>query len=200
MLTAKTGSPIISREGWQTLLAEQGFHDVLVAGESHDAPPLLTRQSVVLGVSDGAIRIARAKPQSRQATPAAPKAKAPAAALPVRAQSAPGGSVSVTSIVQVMCGGSSKFHSPRQLETSCERTDAALSIPLFEMVCMHSACLPYHVTHVQELQSLVSGLVGARIPEDQPLMEAGLDSIGAVELRNAVAARFGVDLPATDHL
>ena len=62
---------------------------------------------------------------------------------------------------------------------------------------MHSACLPYHVTHVQELQSLVSGLVGARIPEDQPLMEAGLDSIGAVELRNAVAARFGVELPAT---
>ena len=28
-------------------------------------------------------------------------------------------------------------------------------------------------------------------------MDAGLDSIGAVELRNAVGTRFGVELPAT---
>lgn len=31
----------------------------------------------------------------------------------------------------------------------------------------------------------------------QPLMEAGMDSIGAVELRNAVTAKLGVELPAT---
>ncbi len=32
---------------------------------------------------------------------------------------------------------------------------------------------------------------------DEPLMEAGLDSIGAVELRNSVASKYGIDLPAT---
>jgi hypothetical protein len=31
----------------------------------------------------------------------------------------------------------------------------------------------------------------------QPLMEAGLDSIGLVELRNIVSTKFGVELPAT---
>lgn len=43
----------------------------------------------------------------------------------------------------------------------------------------------------------MNSTVGAAVPRDQPLMEAGLDSIAAVELRNAVSAKFGVDLPAT---
>lgn len=43
----------------------------------------------------------------------------------------------------------------------------------------------------------MSGLLGTDISKDEPLMEAGLDSIGAVELRNSVATKFGVELPAT---
>ena len=31
----------------------------------------------------------------------------------------------------------------------------------------------------------------------QPLMDAGLDSLGAVELRTTLASRFAMDLPAT---
>ncbi len=49
----------------------------------------------------------------------------------------------------------------------------------------------------QEVLGVVAELLGERVAADQPLMEAGLDSIGAVELRNAVAANFGVELAAT---
>lgn len=40
-------------------------------------------------------------------------------------------------------------------------------------------------------------VTSCQVPDDQPLMEAGLDSLGAVDLRNALAAQFSVDLPAT---
>ena len=42
-----------------------------------------------------------------------------------------------------------------------------------------------------------AGIVGSRIDPSQPLAEAGLDSIGSVEFRNAASALIGRDLPAT---
>ena len=50
---------------------------------------------------------------------------------------------------------------------------------------------------LQELHAVVEGVLGDSIATDAPLMEAGLDSIGSVEVRNAVASQFGVELPAT---
>ena len=39
--------------------------------------------------------------------------------------------------------------------------------------------------------------MGVHVEPDVPLMAAGLDLLGVVELRNAITAIFGVGLPAT---
>lgn len=49
-----------------------------------------------------------------------------------------------------------------------------------------------------DIQAIVEGILGTSVAADQPIMEAGLDSLGAVELRNTIATKFGIeDLPAT---
>jgi len=48
-----------------------------------------------------------------------------------------------------------------------------------------------------QVLAVVRGVLGAEVAAAQPLAEAGLDSLGAVELRGALGARFGAVLPAT---
>ena len=48
-----------------------------------------------------------------------------------------------------------------------------------------------------QVSAIVGRMLGVAIAPDQPLMEAGLDSLGAVELRTALCSAFGLDLPAT---
>ncbi|GAB4814934.1 hypothetical protein N2152v2_001980 [Parachlorella kessleri] len=50
---------------------------------------------------------------------------------------------------------------------------------------------------VGQLQGIVAGVLGSNVPEDQPLMAAGLDSLGAIELRSAIERQFSLELPAT---
>jgi hypothetical protein len=71
------GSPILSREGWKRLLQEQGFEHAIAVGESIEAPALLSRQSLVLGVSDGQIQVARKTKAQQGQQKTAAKAKAP---------------------------------------------------------------------------------------------------------------------------
>ena len=50
---------------------------------------------------------------------------------------------------------------------------------------------------LEVLKTLAHEATGTDVAPDEPLMSAGLDSLGAVELRNGISARFGVTLPAT---
>ena len=50
---------------------------------------------------------------------------------------------------------------------------------------------------VAEVSAAVFSILGTPVGAQQPLMEAGLDSLGAVELRNALGSRFGLELPPT---
>lgn len=53
------------------LLGEAGFVDVAVAGAARAAAPLLSQQSVISGVSDGAVRAPRSAPPRAAAAPRA---------------------------------------------------------------------------------------------------------------------------------
>ena len=50
---------------------------------------------------------------------------------------------------------------------------------------------------ISAVGALAASVVGREIPSEEPLMEAGLDSLGTVEFNNALQQRFGIDLPAT---
>ena len=48
-----------------------------------------------------------------------------------------------------------------------------------------------------QVSQVVASVLGRDVDQAQPLMEAGLDSLGVMELRNALSTKFAVELPAT---
>ena len=59
------------------------------------------------------------------------------------------------------------------------------------------ASAPDTIAIANQVAALVQRQLGAAVGPEQQLMEAGLDSLGAVELRTSLGAAFGVELPAT---
>jgi acyl carrier protein len=49
----------------------------------------------------------------------------------------------------------------------------------------------------QQVSQAVSGILGHAVAADEPLVAAGLDSLGSVELRTSLQASLRVELPAT---
>lgn len=50
---------------------------------------------------------------------------------------------------------------------------------------------------LEQLHAIAVEVMGKAVESTAPLMAAGLDSLAAVELKNAVSSKFGVSLPAT---
>ena len=80
-----------------------------------------------------------------------------------------------------------------------------MDLHLSEHVCcmwqgMHPSLMssaPQLESVVLRIRKIAHTLLGAAFPDDQPLLEAGLDSLGALELQSSVGQAFHMQLPAT---
>jgi acyl carrier protein len=67
--------------------------------------------------------------------------------------------------------------------------------------CAESRAADVRLSHAQILEAVrgtAAAVIGkGKVADDAPLMDSGVDSLGAIEFRNRLAAQLGVKLPST---
>ena len=69
-----------------------------------------------------------------------------------------------------------------------------------DLATSSSPAVSVHLTREtvhRQVQAAIAAVVGESLGDMQPLMAGGLDSLGAVELRNALQSQLGLELPST---
>jgi hypothetical protein len=137
------------------------------------APPMQSAQDVQVSAALGATRPA-------------------AAAAPLSSMQLFSGSAKVASITDA------EFR-PMQAGTAPAASAAAAAAVAgaSQVVAAHSAPAVSAEELSQLVQRTVEDVLGEPVDSQEPLMAAGLDSLGATEVRNSLQASLGLELPAT---
>ena len=87
--------------------------------------------------------------------------------------------------------------SPVQGESSTRRNENVTRTGKSKQPAKASDLTKIRQTVCKTIAKMVGSIVGREIDQDEPLMDAGLDSLGGVELKQQLESEFGVDLPDT---
>ena len=88
---------------------------------------------------------------------------------------------------------------PTDLDASCQQSEVSDScVGQARSAAMAGRAQGQKLEDIREtVASVIASIMGQEVSQEQPLMAAGLDSLGAVELRKSLQQRLSVDLPAT---
>lgn len=93
--------------------------------------------------------------------------------------------------------GASGWSAPSAHASSATTADVSTVAATSPAAGLQQASLMSRAQLLDLVSSTLAGLLGTAVPTDEPLMAAGLDSLGAIELRNSLQQALGMELPAS---